>query len=71
MQIFKNENKQEAEKLLEYYRNEVFDGEILSLLEKQDFQNLVDVANYADIGVWTAIEAEFCLGFNAGKGGAV
>ena len=59
---------QEACKLSAHYRNEVFDHEVLKLLDREDFKGLIKVAKYAEIGVPTAIETAFCLGYKAGKG---
>lgn len=63
-------SKQEVEKLSDYYRKEVFNEEALNLITRKDFANLINVAHYAAFGLWTAIEAAFCLGYKAGKGGA-
>lgn len=41
--------------------------DILKFLGSENFANLVDVAKYADLGVSTAIQAAFCMGYEAGK----
>jgi len=69
MRFFKRRTRQEINHLSEQYRTEVFSDEALELLNKEDFDNLIKVAKYADFGVWTAIEAAFCLGYKAGKAG--
>lgn len=69
MRIFKRKAVTEAERLSEHYRKDVFDGAVLDNLTHEDFASLVKVASYADFGVWTAIEAAFCLGYGKGKGG--
>jgi len=38
--------------------------------KKEDFDNLINVAKYADFGRSTAIQAAFCMGYDAGKDGA-
>jgi len=58
--------KADANHLSEYYRTYIFNDAALEFLEDEDFSNLIDVARYADFGVWTAIEAAFCLGYKAG-----
>ncbi len=61
--------KEKAENLSDYYRKEVMSDEILEFLTKEEFINLTGVAKRADFGIWTAIEAAFCLGYEAGKAG--
>lgn len=43
--------------------------DILKFLGSENFANLVDVAKYADFGVFTAVQAAFCMGYEAGKAG--
>ena len=43
--------------------------DVLKFLGSENFSNLVDVAKYADFGVSTAIQAAFCMGYEAGKAG--
>ncbi len=43
--------------------------DILKFLGSENFSSLVDVAKYADFGVSTAIQAAFCMGYEAGKAG--
>lgn len=67
----KNQLKKEnANKFSEHYRNEVMNEQVLEKLPKEDFNNLIDVAKYAKLGIMTAIETAFCLGYETGKGGA-
>lgn len=61
--------KEKANRLSDHYRNEVMSETTLELLPKEEFSNLIDVAKYANMGVWTAIESAFCIGYNLGKGG--
>lgn len=70
MRFFKRKTVQEINRLSDYYRSEVFSNEALELLKKEDFSNLIKVSKYSDFGVWTAIEAAFCLGYKSGKAGA-
>lgn len=65
----KQPGKAKAEQLSSYYRTRFFSNEVLELLTKDDFMNLVHIAHYTGTGVATAIKAAFCLGYNAGKGG--
>ncbi|MCM1225702.1 MAG: hypothetical protein NC548_65790 [Lachnospiraceae bacterium] len=68
----KQPTQSEIKKLYDYYHNEVIDRETISShFDNKDYINLIHVARYADMGLWTAIQAAFCLGFRAGKGGAV
>lgn len=60
--------REDIECLRDHYRKEVLGEEAGAFLESEDFKNLVKVARYADFGVWTALEAAYCLGFKAGKG---
>lgn len=53
----------------DYLRGSVLNDEALGLLKSKDFESLINVAVYADLGVWTAIEAAFCMGYEAGKAG--
>lgn len=62
--------EREARRLSAHYRNEVFDHEVLKLLDREDFKSLIKVAKYAEIGAATAIESAFCMGYKAGKEGA-
>lgn len=64
----KRKRKQKAERLSDYYRKEVMSEKILENLSQEEFGNFILVANRADFGVWTAIEAAFCLGYGKGKG---
>ncbi len=59
----------EVQALSDYLRGSVFNDKTLELLKSKDFESLVNVALYADLGVWTAIEAAFCMGYEAGKAG--
>lgn len=43
--------------------------DILEFLGSENFSNFVNVAKYADFGVSTAIQAAFCMGYEAGKAG--
>ncbi len=43
--------------------------DILKFLGSKNFANLVDVAKYEDFGVSTAVQAAFCMGYEAGKAG--
>lgn len=63
-------NRKELEQLQEHYRKEVFDDEVLEMLEKEDFKNLAHISIYMRWGYLTDIQAAFCLGYNKGKGGA-
>lgn len=47
----------------------MLNDEALELLKSKDFESLTNVAVYADLGVWTAFEAAFCMGYEAGKAG--
>lgn len=49
------------------FRKEMYNNEALELLKSKDFENLTNVAVYADLGVWTAIQAAFCMGYEVGK----
>lgn len=74
MQFFtKRTNKPtqaEINGLAKHYRNMILHDKAVELITKEDYNNLLNVANYADFGKSTAIQAAFCLGFNAGKSGA-
>lgn len=59
----------EVQELSGYLRGSVFNDEALELLKSEDFESLTNVAVYADFGVWTAIQAAFCMGYEAGKAG--
>mgnify|MGYP001105328472 CR=1 FL=1 len=59
----------EVQTLSDYLRGNVLNDEALELLKSKDFESLTNVAVYADLGVWTAIEAAFCMGYEAGKAG--
>lgn len=48
-------------------RGIISNDKALELLKSNDFETLVNVALYADLGVWTAIQAAFCMGYKAGK----
>lgn len=61
------EKKMKANTLSEHYRSNIMNNETLELLPKEEFSNLIDVAKYADFGLWTAIETAFCMGYVAGK----
>lgn len=62
-------SKTEVERLFNYYRKDIFNKEALELFTKQDFTNLINVAHYSEMmGLATAIEAAFSLGYKAGKG---
>lgn len=63
----KQPTKAEIEALYQHYRKEVMNEETLEFLSKEEFSNLIDVAKYAQFGIWTAIEAAFCLGYSIGQ----
>ncbi len=64
----KQPTKAEVEVLCQYYRNKVMDKEIINNhFESKDFMKLIHVARYAEFGIWTAIEAAFCLGYSSGQ----
>lgn len=65
--LFKKQKKVNASRLSEHYRKDVFNNETLEYLAQKDFNDLIDVAKYADFGVSTAIQAAFCLGYEAKK----
>lgn len=53
--------------LLRDNMREKFDHEILEHLDCNDFNDMVDVARYAEMGIFTVIQAAFCMGYQAGK----
>lgn len=55
--------------LSNYFRKEVMNVEVLKHLGSKNFENLTNIALYVDFGVWTAIQAAFCMGYEAGKAG--
>lgn len=55
--------------LSDQYRNMILSHKAVELMESKDFDNLVKVAKCADFGIWTAIQAAFCMGYDAGKAG--
>ena len=60
----------EVQSLADNLREEFLEKEdILKFLGSENFFSLVDVAKYADFGVSTAIQAAFCMGYEAGKAG--
>ena len=60
----------EVQSLADNLREDFLEKEdILKFLGSENFSNLVDVAKYADFGVSTAIQAAFCMGYEAGKAG--
>ena len=60
----------EVQSLADNLREDFLEKEdILKFLGSENFSNLVDVAKYADFGVFTAIQAAFCMGYEAGKAG--
>ncbi len=64
----KQPTKAEVEALYRHYRNEVMDKEVINNhLESKEFINLTHVARYAEFGLWTAIQAAFCLGYSTGQ----
>jgi len=63
-------SRKEVERLFEHYRNEVMNREVVdNYFAQEDWTGLVHVARYAEIGLWTAIEAAFCIRYNKGKDG--
>lgn len=66
---WKNQPSQkEVESLYKHYRNEVMSKEILNNhFDRKEFTNLIRVVRYTDFGLWTALQAAFCLGFQAGS----
>lgn len=66
----KQPSRQEVDRLVKHYRTDVFNDEALELLAQEDIKNLICISRYADMGRLQAIEAAFCLGYAAGKGGA-
>lgn len=64
----KDSQAKQKQNSFQYYRTRFFSNEVLELLTKDDFMNLVHIAHYAGTGVATAIKAAFCLGYHAGKG---
>lgn len=63
----------EVQALYDYLRKDILNkADILELLKSEDFSSLVDMAVYAEPGgmaLWTAIQAAFCMGYEAGKAG--
>lgn len=75
MQFFKKRPKRltkaEINCLYEHYRNMILNNKAVELITKEDYRNLIAVAKYSKLlGSSTAIQAAFCLGYKAGKGGA-
>ena len=59
-----------VQSLADNFREDFLEKEdVLKFLGSENFSNLVDVAKYADFGVSTAIQAAFCMGYEAGKAG--
>lgn len=59
-----------TQELSDYFRKEVIKAETLELLGSKNFESLANVALYAEpgiMGVWTAIQAAFCMGYKAGR----
>ena len=74
MQFFKRRTKRptkaEINCIYEHYRNMILDNKAVELITKEDYRNLIAVAKYSKLlGRSTAIQAAFCLGYKAGKGG--
>lgn len=61
-------SREYLERLSCHYREDVIGEEANGLMKNDDFNKLLEVARYADFGVWTAIQAAYCLGYAAGKG---
>ncbi|MCM1223387.1 MAG: hypothetical protein NC548_53960 [Lachnospiraceae bacterium] len=68
MRIFKRKefDKKEISVLSERYRKVIVNNEEVEFMSQSDFENLIAVAKYADLGISTAIQAAFCLGYETG-----
>ena len=66
----KQPSRKEVNRIYNHYRNEVMSNEVINdYLSQDDFNSLVALAIYGgwNLGTWTAIQAAFCLGYEAGK----
>ena len=61
--------KAELNRLSNHYRNMILDNKAVKLMTQEDYNNLIDVAKYAEFGKSTSILAAFYLGYLAGKDG--
>lgn len=61
--------KTEIIRLSERYRNMILSHEEANLIRREDYSNLLKVGKYARLGLSTAIQAAFYLGYLAGKDG--
>lgn len=56
----------EVQALSDHLRKDIHrEEDILKFLGRKNFGNLVDVAKYTDFGVFTAVQAAFCMGYKA------
>lgn len=62
--------KAEIIRLSERYRNMILNHKEAALIKNEDFHNLLIMGKYARLGLSTAIQAAFYLGYLAGKDGA-
>ncbi len=62
-------SKTEIDCLSERYRNMILNDKAVELITKEDYGNLLIIAKHAEFGKSTAIQAAFCLGYEAGKAG--